>query len=254
MIPNKKIDDIIRCFHAYKTRCNPRSRLLLVGSYGGFDLYFAMLQQLVATLKLPDVFFMGHVSNEELSAFYDVADLFLCASEHEGFCVPLMEAFHKRVPVMAYAATAVPATMDGGGVLYETKNPAHVASLMQAILDDEELVERILASQDAALERLAGQDFDGTLLRFVEQAIAAPAGQAPRVSFDFWDQFELQEQLEEVRQYRPSALRALPKFESASDESALRAQSKESAFVEAQDVSASTSAGRSADDTRGGAN
>jgi hypothetical protein len=165
-----------------------------------------------------------------------------------------MEAFHKRVPVMAYAATAVPATMDGGGVLYETKNPAHVASLMQAILDDEELVERILASQDAALERLAGQDFDGTLLRFVEQAIAAPAGQAPRVSFDFWDQFELQEQLEEVRQYRPSALRALPKFESASDESALRAQSKESAFVEAQDVSASTSAGRSADDTRGGAN
>ncbi|BCS31315.1 glycosyl transferase [Luteitalea sp. TBR-22] len=213
MIPNKKIDDIIRFFHAYKTRCNPRSRLLLVGSYGGFDLYFAMLQQLVATLKLPDVFFMGHVSNEELSAFYDVADLFLCASEHEGFCVPLMEAFHKRVPVMAYAATAVPATMDGGGVLFETKNPAHVASVMQAILDDEDLVERILASQDAALERLARQDFDGTLLNFVEQAVAAPAGEAPKVSFDFWDQFELQEQLEEVRQYRPSALRALPKQE-----------------------------------------
>jgi glycosyltransferase involved in cell wall biosynthesis len=213
MIPNKKIDDLIRFFHAYKTRCNPRSRLLLVGSYGGFDLYFAMLQQLVATLKVPDVFFMGHVSNEELSAFYDVADLFLCASEHEGFCVPLMEAFHKRVPVLAYAATAVPSTMDGGGVLYDTKSPAHVASLMAAILDDEELVERILASQDAALARLVAQDFDGTLLGFVDEALAAPPGSAPQVSFDFWDQFELQEQLEEVRQYRPSALRALPKLE-----------------------------------------
>ena len=48
----------------------------------------------------------------ELTALYDVADLFLCASEHEGFCVPLVEAFHKRVPVIAYAATAVPATSD----------------------------------------------------------------------------------------------------------------------------------------------
>jgi glycosyltransferase involved in cell wall biosynthesis len=249
MIPNKKIDDVIRIFHAYKTRCNPRSRLLLVGSYGGFDLYFAMLQQLVATLKVPDVFFMGHVSNEELSAFYDVADLFLCASEHEGFCVPLIEAFYKRVPVLAYAATAVPATMDGGGVLYDSKDPAHVASIVQAILDDEDLAEQILASQDAALDRLTAQDFDGTLLRHVREALAAPPGAAPAVSFDFWDQFELQEQLEEVRQYRPSALRALPErstFAEAED-------AEKPAFVEAQDASASTSARRSADDSRGGA-
>ena len=49
--------------------------------------------------------------------------LFLCASEHEGFCVPIIEAFYKRVPVLAFAATAVPATMDGGGVLYDTKDP-----------------------------------------------------------------------------------------------------------------------------------
>ncbi|MBA2353497.1 MAG: glycosyltransferase [Acidobacteria bacterium] len=210
MIPNKRIDDLIRIFHAYKTRCNPRSRLLLVGSSGGFDLYFAMLQQLVATLRVPDVFFMGHVSNEELSAFYDVADLFLCASEHEGFCVPLMEAFHKRVPVVAYAATAVPATMDGGGVLLDTKDPQHVATVLQAILDDELLVEDILATQDAALRRLEAQDFAGTLLRLVAEARATPPGTAPAVAFDFWDQFALQEQLEEVRQYRPSALRARP--------------------------------------------
>jgi hypothetical protein len=105
--------------------------------------------------------------------------------------------------------------MDGGGVLFENKEPAHVASLMQAILDDESLVERILAGQDAALDRLAAQDFDGTLLRFVGEALAAPPGEAPRVPFDFWDQFELQEQLEEVRQYRPSALRALAKQDEA---------------------------------------
>ena len=59
------------------------------------------------------------MSNEELVAYYEVADLFLCASEHEGFCVPLIEAFHMGLPVVARAATAVPATLDGGGVLYE---------------------------------------------------------------------------------------------------------------------------------------
>ncbi len=80
--------------------------------------------------------FLGHVTNEELTALYDVADLFLCASEHEGFCVPLIEAFYKRVPVLAYAATAVPATMDGGGVLYDTTDPLRVARLMDAVLDD----------------------------------------------------------------------------------------------------------------------
>ena len=72
------------------------SRLLLVGSYSGFERYLAMLQELIATLGTPDVHFLGHVSNEELTALYDVADLFLCASEHEGFCVPIIEAFYKR--------------------------------------------------------------------------------------------------------------------------------------------------------------
>lgn len=218
MIPNKRIDDLIRTFHAYKTHCNPRARLLLVGSYGGFDLYFAMLQQLVATLRVPDVHFLGHVSNEELSAFYDVADVFLCASEHEGFCVPLIEAFYKQVPVVAYAATAVPATLDGGGVLYHDKSPLHVAQLVQAVAEDADLAARVVAAQDAALARLRAQDFDGTLLRFVQEALASPPGEAPEVPFDFWDQFDLAERLEEVRMYRPSALRALPEEDTCSEQ------------------------------------
>ena len=66
--------------------------------------------------------FLGHVSNEELAAAYEISDLFLCASEHEGFCVPLIEAFHVGIPVVAYAATAIPSTLDGGGVLYYEKD------------------------------------------------------------------------------------------------------------------------------------
>jgi glycosyltransferase involved in cell wall biosynthesis len=210
VIPNKKFEDVIRAFHVYRTRHNPRSRLLLVGSYGGFEKYLTMLHALVARLGTPDVHFLGHVSNEELTALYEIADLFLCASEHEGFCVPLIESFYKGVPVLAFAATAVPATMDGGGVLYHTKDPFEVARLMAAILDDGDLEEAIVASQDAALDRLVRKDFAGTLLGFVDQIRATPPRPAPEVPYDFWAMFEQADRLEELRQFRPAIYRALP--------------------------------------------
>jgi L-malate glycosyltransferase len=209
VIPNKKIEDVIRFFHAYRTRLNPRSRLLLVGSYSGFEPYLEMLHGLIARLGTPDVHFLGHVSNEELSAVYDVADLFLCASEHEGFCVPIVEAFYKQVPVLAYAATAVPATMDGAGVLYDTKDPATVAKLMEAIVSDAAIEQQIVAAQNDALDRLRHKDFAGTLVRAVDSVLEQPPRPAPEVAFDFWAQFQQFERLEELRQYRPALYKAL---------------------------------------------
>jgi glycosyltransferase involved in cell wall biosynthesis len=210
VIPNKKFETIVRAFHVYRSRHNPRSRLILVGSYSGFERYLSMLLQLVARLGTPDVHFVGHISNEELTALYDVADLFLCASAHEGFCVPIIEAFYKRVPVLAYASTAVPATMDGGGVLYDTTNPFEIAQLMQGILDDASIEDAVLASQDAALDRLLSRNFGATLLGFVDRVLRRPPRPAPDVAWDFWAQFEQAERLEELRQFRPALFQALP--------------------------------------------
>ncbi|MEQ1871144.1 MAG: glycosyltransferase [Vicinamibacterales bacterium] len=210
VIANKKIEDVIGAFHAYHTRFNPRSRLLIVGVFSLFERYFAALTHLVQELGLSTVHFTGHVSDAELIAYYEVADLFLCASEHEGFCVPLVEAFYKQVPVLAYAATAVPSTMDGAGVLYDDKSPMRVATLMDAILSDTDLQDTIVRHQLDAVERLEAKDFDGTLLRFVEGILRSPRQGAARVSFDFWHQFDAFEALEEVRKVRPSAFKALP--------------------------------------------
>jgi glycosyltransferase involved in cell wall biosynthesis len=210
VIPNKRPDDLIRFFHAYKTRFNPRARLLLAGAYGGFENYVAQLHALTATLGVEDVHLLGQVTNEALTALYDVADLFLCASEHEGFCVPLIEAFYKRVPVLAYAATAVPATMDGGGILYETRDPVRVAALMQSVIDDASVEDRVLTAQDAALARLRAQDFGAMIVRFAREVLARPRRPPAPVAYDFWRQFRLAEELEEVRQTRPAAFRALP--------------------------------------------
>ena len=210
VIPNKRFEDVIRAFHAYKTFFNPRSRLLLVGSHAGFERYVAMLHGLIARLDVRDVHLVGHVSNEELAAYYGIADVFVSASEHEGFCVPLIESFHMGVPVLAYAATAVPSTMDGAGVLYTSKDPLHVAALINAVVDDREVAERIIDGQYAALDRLEARDFSGTLLGHVNGVLAAPRREHPPVAFDFWDQVERAEEYDELKQYRPAAFQALP--------------------------------------------
>jgi L-malate glycosyltransferase len=209
-VPNKKPEDLVRFFHAYKRLYNQKSRLILAGSYAGFDGYLAQVQALVAKLGAADVHILGQISDEELTALYDVADIFLCASEHEGFCVPLLEAFHKDVPVIAYAATAVPETMDGAGVLFDEKDPALVASLINAVVTDSALRERILDGQEASLARHTTRDFDRILLGHLERMLGSPRQPQPDIALDFWRQFEEAERLEELRQYRPAAYRALP--------------------------------------------
>jgi L-malate glycosyltransferase len=211
VIPNKRIEDVIRWFHAYQRWFNPRARLLLVGEQGGFESYRTMLDVLIARLGVTDVYFTGHVANEELVAYYELADVFLCASEHEGFCVPLIEAFYMGIPVIAYAATAVPATMDGGGVLVSEKDPLHIAALIDRVVADDALAGQIIASQDAALARLQSRDFAATLLGFVETVQRSPRVDHPPVAPDFWAQVKLIAQLEELRRYRPAAFQALPK-------------------------------------------
>jgi len=105
--------------------------------------------------------------------------------------------------------------MDGGGVLYETKDPGEIAKVMDAVLSDASLEQAIVQSQDAALERLRRKDFAGTLLRYVRQLLDRPPRPAPEVAFDFWAQFDQFERLEELRQYRPALYRALPEEGSA---------------------------------------
>ena len=210
VIANKKIEDLICWFHAYHTIFNPRSRLLLVGAQTGFERYLASLHELVGRLDASQVHFIGHVSDEELVAYYELADLFLCASEHEGFCVPIVEAFYKQVPVLAYAATAVPSTMDGAGVLFEDRNPIHVAALMDEIVSNASLQDQIVDGQLAAVDRLRSKDFAGTLLGFVDRMLTSPRAAAPHVAFDFWGQFDAAQELEELRMYRPAIFQALP--------------------------------------------
>jgi glycosyltransferase involved in cell wall biosynthesis len=163
IIPNKRIDDLIRVFAVYK-RLDPRSRLLLVGDTRGHERYYDRLQQLIRALAVKDVVFTGHVDDDDLAAYYRVSHLFLCLSEHEGFCVPLQEAMHFGLPVLAYDTGAVRETLHGGGVLLLDKRPEEVAELIRLVLDDPELRGRVLATQARAMREVRDTDFGALLL------------------------------------------------------------------------------------------
>jgi hypothetical protein len=101
--------------------------------------------------------------------------------------------------------------MDGAGVLFEDRDPLHVATLIDAVVSNPAMQDSIVAGQLAAVDRLRAKDFAGTLLRFVDAIVARPRTAAPpHIAFDFWAQFDAAQELEELRLYRPAIYQALP--------------------------------------------
>ncbi len=150
--PNKKHEDIIRAFAFYKTYINQKSRLFLVGSNNGLEAYYRQLKRYIHMLGISDVIFTGHTKFDQILAYYKLADVFLCMSEHEGFCVPLLEAMHFDVPVIAFKAAAVPDTMGDSGIVVDEKNPALTAKLIERLMNDTELREAVISGQRSRLK------------------------------------------------------------------------------------------------------
>lgn len=149
--PNKKQEDIIRAFTYYKKYVNQKSRLILVGSFFN-PLYQYCLETYVKELELEDVIFPGHISFAEILGFYSVADVFLCMSEHEGFCVPLLEAMLFDIPIVAYASTAIPETMGDSGVIIHDKDPVKIGKTIEKVLNDQDFKQEIIKRQRNRLE------------------------------------------------------------------------------------------------------
>jgi len=169
VIPNKKFEDVIKVFHFYKKFFNPNSQLILAGDYRGMERYYAALQKLVDDLELSDVHLTGHIEFSELVSYFKLADVYLSMSEHEGFGVPLCEAFHNRVPVVAFAAGAVEETMNGGGILLRTKDFFRTAALLHQLQRDKEFRTEIIASQNEALKKYERKNITEILIGHIER-------------------------------------------------------------------------------------
>lgn len=157
--PNKRIEDLLFTHYYAQRYVDSDARLIHVGSYAGLERYQALLRTKAVELKLRNYVFAGSVPPDALRSYYAVATVFLCMSEHEGFCIPLVEAMAHRVPVLAFAAAAVPETMDGAGILLREKRFDVIAELIGRLSHDTALRESITAAQTRRLQRYLDQDF-----------------------------------------------------------------------------------------------
>ncbi len=157
--PNKKIEDLIKVTFYYKKYISPLVRLIVVGKTSSLPAYYRSLVRLASEfhLQAEEVRFLGHVPDDELFAAYRAADVFLSLSEHEGFCLPLVESLVFDVPVVAYDSTAVPDTLGGAGILVREKPVDRVAELMNIAAHDPALREKLVAGQRARLADLKAQ-------------------------------------------------------------------------------------------------
>lgn len=160
IVPHKKHEDVVKAFYEYKKHYNHKARLIFVGSGSSGEKYYRGLQRYIEELGVEDVVFPGHINFSEVLGFYHVADVFLCQSEHEGFCVPLVEAMYLNIPIIAYASTAIPGTLNGSGILMDKKDPLMTAGMIHQLMTDEQLKKTVLENQK---ERLA--DFDNEVVK-----------------------------------------------------------------------------------------
>ncbi|MGH9341201.1 MAG: glycosyltransferase family 4 protein [Acidobacteriota bacterium] len=139
LAPNKKPEDLIRVFGLYQKFYNPDSRLVWVGSWGGLEVYYLQIVKMIHELDVQNVILTGHVSEQKLATWFCEADAFVSTSEHEGFCVPILEAFHYGKPVIAYSAGAIPETVGDAGVLLKEKNFLQFAEAIDYVLGSNSL-------------------------------------------------------------------------------------------------------------------
>ena len=149
--PNKCQHDIVLAFAVYRKVHDPLARLTLIGGQSAGE-YWRALHRLVADLGIADaVTFTDIVSHAELLACYRTTDALLCLSEHEGFNVPVLEAMHFGIPVVGFAATALPGTVGDAGLLLTDKEPLVVASAVERLRSDSSLRTRLI---DAGRKRV----------------------------------------------------------------------------------------------------
>jgi L-malate glycosyltransferase len=165
--PNKHVEDLILAFACFHRTINPASRLVLAGSERSCPRYYAMLRMLAARLDLTNVFFEGFLSEPQLAACYAEADLFVTASRHEGFCLPLVEAMAHDVPVIARDEGGMPEALGAGGVLFDDMEPRILAELFQLVLTDDALRGEILNSQKHRLDELRRRDLAADCLKLL---------------------------------------------------------------------------------------
>ncbi len=135
IVPNKRLEEVIRVVALVRDAHRPDIRLDIVGSADGFEPYAAGLRRFAETIGAADaVRFHGRVDDAARDRLYAEAGVYLTMSAHEGFCVPVVEAMSRGLPVVANAVGAIPETLGDAGLLVPADDPAVAAEAVHELL------------------------------------------------------------------------------------------------------------------------
>jgi glycosyltransferase involved in cell wall biosynthesis len=151
IVPNKKIEDIIRLAEHYKRYVDTDYRFIFVGRTDAVPRYYDTILALIAEYQMPkDRFiFTGTVTESELATYYRASSAYISLSEHEGFCVPLVEAMSADLPILAFGATAIPETLGGAGICFSPKDLEYAAEMLGLLVYDEAVRSKVIAGQQS---------------------------------------------------------------------------------------------------------
>jgi glycosyltransferase involved in cell wall biosynthesis len=152
--PHKRQSLLIESFYHLRSQLPAHSKLILIGT--GDPLYTKYLKLLIQQWKLTgQVVLAGKLTDQDKESYYELADAFVCLSEHEGFCIPLVEAMREGVPVFYRPSSGVKETMAGAGVQLLSENPTEIAATLLAFLRNEEAQKQVLKQQEKRLKELS---------------------------------------------------------------------------------------------------
>lgn len=169
IVPNKRIDELIKVVFYIKKYVSPLVRLIVVGKTSSLPNYYQTLIRLADEFYLEpeEICFAGHIPDEEMYALYKVSDVFLSLSEHEGFGLPFIESLIFDLPVIAYSCTAVPYTLGDAGILLNRKDIDYVGELAFKVAKDKQLRKKIIQGQRKQLQRYKEQDLEEFLIKII---------------------------------------------------------------------------------------
>lgn len=169
--PNKAFEDAVKALFFYKKYISPSIRLIIAGNTESVPKYFYAVRDLASRFYLTseDIIFTGHVEFDEFLSVYKLADLFLSVSEHEGFCLPVLESFYLNTPVVAFDAGAIKETLGDGGILFNDKSADKLASLMEYVITDNRVSSGMIESGRKMVDRYRENSAPEKLLKILEQ-------------------------------------------------------------------------------------
>jgi len=171
IVPNKRIDALIKVLFYYKKYISPLVRLIVVGKTSSLPKYYESLVRLADEfyLKPEEICFAGHIPDEEMYALYRASDVFLSLSEHEGFGLPFVESLVFDLPVVAYDCTAVPYTLENAGILINTNDRVDlIGELVHTVATDEELRQRLIKGQRQQLKKYTEMKREDFVMGFLK--------------------------------------------------------------------------------------